>query len=197
MLDPVGYHSIECGSQSHGFAGGVAETWACCACRHQEACCGRWLDELGWAVVLSVMRHHSIDIYGLQTHVGPCGVPFYRVWVTVALLCRRCHRDLSLLCLLMVIRRYQILRHAAGVDGFRVLWVNWDVCDRFYMLSHVYIYRLLMVIAYACLCCNFFYLKWNFRTTHASIAMWPFWVESWEPLHSGNKVLRICTGSTQ
>ena len=73
MLDPVGHHSIECGS----------EEWHC----------------------------------------------FAR---------KRFHRDLSLPGLPMHMRRCQILRYAVGVEGFRVLWVNGDIWDGFYMLLQLY-----------------------------------------------------------
>ena len=128
MLDPVGYHSIECRGEdecpvaSIAFAAGFTETSACCAwgmpCNWIDLGCS--LDEVGWVVVFSVLGHHSIDIYRLQTHVGPCGIPFYRVqmwrWVPRNQHCfrSRFHRDLSLLC----------LRHALQLDRFGVL-VGW------------------------------------------------------------------------
>ena len=136
MLDPVGDHSIERGSEeSHCFTGGVTETSASCVCSWAPGNTDFWgmlrawmelgcfLDQLGWVIVFSVMGYHSIDIYGLQAHVGPCGIPFYRARVRrVALLHRRGHRDLSFVCLQLGTRNCWLLRHAAGVDGFRVLF---------------------------------------------------------------------------
>ena len=118
---------------SIAFAAGFTETSACHAwgmpCNWIDL--GFSLDELAWDGVFSVWGHHSTDIYRLQTHVGPCGIPFYRVqmgrWVPRGQHCSRFHRDLSLLCLLLGTRRCRHLRHALGVYGFRMFWVNSDV----------------------------------------------------------------------
>ena len=144
MLDPVGYHSIERGSEeSHCFPGGVTETEPRVhATGHQGTAdfwgmlrawmdLGCFLRELGWVVVFSVMGYHSIDIYGLQTHVGPCGIPFYRARVRrVALLPRRGHRDLSGMCLPMVLSWAWMPLPSAWRS-----WSWWSSCQRASKLS--------------------------------------------------------------